>query len=233
MVFEKFGTGKINLIFLHGWGASKDNFTWLKGKINCTMHFASLDGFDNTPAPTDPTIGGYAKRLGEYIKNNNLDNIVLLGHSFGGRIAIEYASQNNVLGLILVDSAGLKPKFSLSKKIKVFRYKLAKTFKKLHIYKKDLSKYGSEDYKNCSKQLKNVLVNAVNYNQKRKLPKITAKTLIIWGNKDVDTPPYMAKTLHKKIKNSNLIWLDGGHFAFAQEPYKFASILVDFIENIV
>ena len=234
MVFEKIGTGKINLIFLHGWGASKNNFTWINGMLdNCTMHFASLDGFDGTMAPKDPTIIGYARRLDEYIKNNNLDNIVLLGHSFGGRIAIEYASEHHVSGLVLVDSAGIKPKFNLSKCIKVFRYKFVKLLKNMHIIKADLANYGSDDYKNCEKNMKNVLVSAVNYNQKRKLHKISAKTLIIWGKQDCDTPPYMAKMLKRKITNSTLVWLNGGHFAFAEEPLKFVEILRQYTENVL
>ena len=230
MRFLRTGNGKINLIFLHGWGAGNSSFVWLSNHLNkYNLHFASLDGFDNEPPPTDCTIGGYANRVGEYIKQNNLTNVVLVGHSFGGRVAIEYASCHKILGLVLVDSAGVKPKFSLKKWLKIKKYKFLKKFFKNKFVQK---KYGSKDYQSCSENMKKVLVYAVNYDQTKLLEKIDCQTLVYWGKQDKDTPLYMAKTIHKKIKNSSLFLADGGHFSFLNNPMQFKDCLEYFVDNI-
>lgn len=232
MKFVVEGCGNTNLIFLHGWGADYKSFYHLKGVLkNCTMHFATLDGFGTEPAPSDTSIAGYSQRLCDYITQNNLQNIVLVGHSFGGRIAMQYASKHNIVGLVLVDSAGIKNRFSLKKQLKIWRYKITKrkvVAKKLP--QSELSKFGSVDYKNANDQMKKVLNSCLRYNQKPLLKHITCPTLIVWGKKDKDTPLYMAKTLHNGIKNSKLVVMEGcGHFSFLDNPYGFYKLLNQFL----
>lgn len=234
MKFETRNCGPINIIFLHGWGAGKDSFLWLSDYLtNYKLHFASLDGFDGTDAPNDPTISGYADRLDKYIKANKLDNVVLVGHSFGGRIAIEYCSKHDILGLILVDSAGIKPKYSFKKHFSVLKYKLLKKLVKFKLAKKErLKKYGSTDYKNCNQDMKQVFLNSISYDQTKLLNKIKTQTLLIWGKNDKETPLYMAKKLNKNIKNSELVVIDGEHFCFLQNPYGFYKIVEAFVSQL-
>lgn len=228
-------SGNLNIIFLHGWGCDHTSFLFLQQYLTkSTLHFANLDGFGGQEPPTEPSIKGYAQRLKEYIIQNNLKNVVLVGHSFGGRVAIEYASSNNCLGVVLVNSAGIKPRFSLKKQLKICKYKVTKYFvNKGLISKQRLNKFGSPDYKNSNKMLQAVLVSCVNYNQKPLLKQINQPTLIVWGNKDNQTPLYMAKQLNKHIKNSTLFVLDNcGHFSFLQKPYQFYQYLNQFICNL-
>lgn len=232
MEFVVEGSGSINLIFLHGWGADFKSFYYLKDILkNCTLHFATLDGFGSTCEPYDVTICGYSQRLHNYILSNNLKNIVLVGHSFGGRVAIEYAYKYNLVGLVLVDSAGIMPKFSIKKWIKICNYKRLKRKVGKHILPSSvLDKYGSQDYKNASHQMKKVLNCCVRYNQKPLLKSINCPTLIVWGEKDNETPIYMAKTLHKGIKNSKLVVMQScGHFSFLDNPYYFYKLLNQFL----
>ena len=235
MNFVVENNGKINVIFLHGWGADYSSFYFLKDIIkNSTLHFANLDGFGGAPAPDDPSINGYAQRLQQYIAHNKLQNVVLVGHSFGGRVAIEYASKYFVLGLVLVDSAGVKPKFSIKKQLNIAKYKFVKCLVKHKFMHKDrLLKFGSVDYKNADTKLKKVLVSCTNYNQQPILNKISAPTLIVWGKYDKDTPLYMAKILDKHIKKSKLIVLENsGHFSFLDRPNMFCSLLQNFINSL-
>ena len=235
MDFVVQNNGKINIIFLHGWGADYKSFYFLKDVLkNHTLHFANLDGFGNCPEPTDITIQGYAKRLENYISTNNFKNVIVVGHSFGGRVAIEYASKNHLLGLVLVDSAGIKPKYSIIRHCKLLRYKLVKGLANIGLVASEkLKNYGSTDYKQASPQMKLVLKCCVRYNQKHLLKYIQTKTLIIWGTADADTPLYMAKILHKKIKDSKLeLFYNCGHFSFIDNQYKFYTSLQNFIQNI-
>ena len=83
----------------------------------------------------------------------------------------------------------------------------------------DISKYGSSDYKLLSTNIKKVFNEIVNQDLKDYCPLICAKTKIIFGENDKDTPIYMAKTLHKLIKNSHLCILpNAGHFSFLDSP---------------
>lgn len=234
MEFIVHGSGNINIIFLHGWGADYKSFYFLKGLLkNCTLHFATLDGFGDVPAPQDVTIKGYSQSLNDYIEYNKLKNIVIVAHSFGGRIAIEYASSHNLLGLVLVDSAGIKPKFNIKKQLKIVKYKIAR--RKVLAGKMspcELTSFGSADYKNSNDQMKKVLNSCVKYNQKPLLKNVDCPTLIVWGKKDKDTPIYMAKTLHNGIKNSKLVVMkDCGHFCFLDNQYQFFKLLDEFIRQ--
>lgn len=234
MEFVVENSGRINIIFLHGWGADYSSFYFLKDLIcDYKLHFASLDGFGEVSAPTDPTIAGYASRLHAYIKTNNLKNIILVGHSFGGRVALEYASKNQLLGLVLVDSAGIKPKFSLTKRLKITKYKITKWLVKHNLAsQQSLNKFGSSDYKMATAQMQKVLKCCVNYNQKPLLKHIKVPTLIVWGKNDKDTPIYMANTLHKRIKNSKLVVLENcGHFSFLDNQYLFYVSLKNFTDK--
>ena len=233
MEFIVCNNGETNIIFLHGWGADYKSFYFLKDVLqNQKLHFASLDGFGGTKPPTDPTIKGYANRLHSYITKNNLKNVILVGHSFGGRIAIEYASTHSILKLVLVDSAGLKPRVSIKKLYKTCKYKLYKWLVKNKILNaKHLNNFGSADYRSANIQMKEVLKSCLKYNQKNQLKKIKSKTLIIWGDKDTDTPLYMANTLHRGIKNSKLVVLKNcRHFCFLDNQYLFFKHLKQFID---
>ena len=127
MEFIVCNNGTKNIIFLHGWGQDHKSFYFLKDFLsNYKLHFATLDGFGKTQPPSDTTIVGYATRLHNYITSNHLKNIIIVGHSFGGRVAMQYASKHNILGLVLVDSAGLKPRFNIKKQYKICKYKLYK-----------------------------------------------------------------------------------------------------------
>jgi pimeloyl-ACP methyl ester carboxylesterase len=230
---KKQPNGTKNIIFLHGWGADHNSFLWLKGMLKDNLYFADLDGFGGTCPPQDVTISGYAKRLENYIAKNNLSDVILVGHSFGGRVAIEYAASHNLAGLVLVDSAGLKPRFNLKRSYKIAKYKLAKTLVKLKILPQNrLKKYGSQDYQNASPQMKKVMLQAVNHDQTKLLSQISCPTLIVWGSGDDQTPPYMAKILHKKIAGSGLVMLSGGHFCFLENQIQFAKIIDYFAKNV-
>lgn len=234
MDFVVKNSGEINVIFLHGWGADFSSFYFLKDVISdCKLHFANLDGFGGSEEPDDPTISGYANRLYAYISNQQLKNVVLVGHSFGGRVAIEYASAHRVLGLVLVNSAGLKPRFSFKKYCRKIKFKIIKWLVNSKVISSSkLDSYGSIDYKQASPQMRRVLVSCVNHNQKPLLKQINTDCLIFWGKDDTDTPLYMAKTLHKHIKKSKMVVVSKcGHFSFLDNQYAFYCALRDFLDK--
>lgn len=235
--FEKTGNGN-PIILLHGWAASSTIFESITNilKTKYTIYVIDLPGFGKSEEPDKPyNLDDYVDLLYQFIIDLDIYNPILLGHSFGGRIAIKFASLYNVSKLILVDSAGLKQKNFIKTKTKILLYKLKKKYYKIT---KNVIKYndllinsGSTDYKEASVIMKKILVNVTNEYLDKYLKDITCDTLIIWGKKDDVTPYYNAIKLKKKIKNAGLVTLEGvGHFPFIESKKTFNKILKSYLE---
>lgn len=217
------------IILMHGWGGSNVSFSgayeYLCG-LNRDVIAVDFPGFGASDMPgSEWGIDDYAACIEELISAIKLNKAVLVGHSFGGRVAICLSDKEWVESIVLVDSAGLKPHFSLKKTIKVRRYKRAKKAGK------DLSGYGSADYLALPENMQSVFVRVVNTHLDDRLKNITCPVLIIWGKRDRETPPYMAWRLRRKIADSTLVFLDGGHFAYAESQVKFNLILAEFTKG--
>lgn len=228
MNYVQFGTGK-DLIFLHGWGGSILSFLSIAKSLGHSYRVTIVDfaGFGDTPEPKRPmTVFDYADEVLEIMNKTGIISAILVGHSFGGRVALEIASKHSYLvdKLVLVSSAGLKPKRGLKYYLKVA---IHKTLKKMG--KKGLK--GSSDFENLSPVMKETFKNIVNYDQRKLLKYIVCPTAIFWSRTDLETKPFMAEIFNKEIKDSALFWLDGGHFCYLQDRVKFVSILKAFIKS--
>ena len=241
MKFLKFGDSKNVMVFLHGWGADKNSFLWLKDYFvdEWSMIFVDFDGFGDAPEPSEAMfVRDYAKKLKEIVDEFAPEKLVLVGHSFGGRVAIKFSFlyQNiyEKLSLVLVDSAGVLPKRNLFYHLKVFRYKgLKRKAMGDKRFEKKLEKFGSKDYKVLSGVMKQTFVNVVNEDLSRDAKFIKANTIIVWGDRDTETKTYMARKLNRLIEGSKLYFLRGcGHFSFLEKKEEFVIILDTFLKNI-
>ena len=96
----------------------------------------------------------------------------------------------------------------------------------------DVSRYGSTDYLALEGVDKKTFVNIVNERLDKYLGLIDKPTLIIWGEKDVDTPMYMANILRRRIKNSGLVVLEGeGHFGYIYQADRVRRIIKSFVRG--
>lgn len=209
-------------IILHGWGCSHLDVEILVNFLckNFKVYVLDFPGFGFSKEPIKPLgIPFLAEMLNNFITDLNIKNPIILGHSYGGRVGIEYASRyDNISKLILLSSAGIKHHY-VSNTIEIKKYKLKKWYyKKTHQvmkYNTLVTTSGSNDYKNASLVHKKMLSLAVNYNQKKSLKKIKVETLIIWGENDNVTPLKDAYLMHKKIKSSGLVIVpNAGHFVY-------------------
>lgn len=230
------GTNNKVVLLLHGWGGSLNSFKHLENYL-ILKHFSviTLDfpGFGGSDLPNENwDLKDYVNIVCELLDKENIEKVSIVCHSFGGRVAILFSSENKdkVDKLVLVDSAGIKPKFSIVKSFKIFKYKCLKKLKKIGLIKKDLSCYGSADYKAMPEKLKPVFNKIVTTDLTSYSKKIQAPTLIIWGKDDKDTPFYMAKKLNKNIKDSAIITFEGGHFAYLNNATDFALIIEEFLK---
>ena len=198
------------IIYLHGWGQDKSSMSRF---VEISKYKAyALDLMpDNMQFGYD--VYDYAIRVFTFIKQIEYKHLIIVGHSFGGRIAIILSSIFDlpVKKLVLIDSAGIVQK-SFSKFIKVKMYKICK---RLHI--KLFT--GSKDYQKLNDTQKLSFIKIVNEDLLFLAKKICVPTILVWGKNDIDTPISMAKTFHKNIKNSKLQFVSGTHFAYWKHTY--------------
>jgi len=216
-------------VFLHGWGCDHKSLLFCKDLTKHSCLFVDFPPFgESGKYLPDWNIFTYANMLISLCKKLNIKSFNLVGHSFGGRIAIilSVLCKEETNSLVLVDSAGVKPKRSLSYYVKVGTYKLKKKLKM------DVSKYGSCDYLALDANMRKVFNSIVGTHLDEFLPYIKCDTLIVFGVQDKTTPVYMAKKLHKKIKNSQLVLLEeAGHFSFVDRKLDFSSTLKEFLQK--
>ena len=208
---------------------------------NHKVYNVDFPGFGESHEPSQVWgVEEYTQLIEQFVKAENIENPILLGHSFGGRVGILYSSRNKVNKLILVDAAGVKPRRSLKYYFKVYTYKLGKKLMPL-IYGKERAqqridamraKRGSSDYNNASPMMRAILSKVVNEDLKDKMPLIKAPTLLIWGENDTATPLRDAKIMERLIPNAGLVSFPGcGHYSFLDNPFQFAAVLRSFLNS--
>ena len=232
-----------NVIVLHGWGANIDTvmpiINILKEKYR--VYAIDLPGFGKSQQPLDVMSSfEYVEIIRGFMDKLNIKRTTFVGHSFGGKLSIimgaNYPSQ--VEKIVLIDSAGLIPKRGLNYYFKVYSFKTLRFFYKNLFFwlanekrmEKFYKKFGSDDYQDSSGIMRKILVKVVNENLKPLLKEIEASTLIIWGDMDMDTPLYMAKTMESEIPDCGLVVLEGtGHYSYLDDYHKFSLILKAFL----
>lgn len=222
--YEKSGAGK-DIILLHGWGMDLHTFDNLTRELNedFTVYQVDLPGFGLSNLPYPFKIDDYVELINEFCCSLKIKEPIILGHSFGGRIALKYASTYKVHKLIIVASPGIKEKFNFIKFIKIRTYKILKKMK-INV------NMGSKDYKMASPILKQTLVMAVNEDLSLYLSNIKAPTLLIYGQKDNVVPIYIGKKLNNMIKNSGLVIVPNAkHFPYIEKFRYFLIVMKHFL----
>lgn len=232
------------LLVMHGWGCTLDTVASISAVASATHRVVSVDlpGFGKTDVP--PAVWGvyeYTDFIEELVKELELKKLSLLGHSFGGRIGIVYASRHpEIEKLVLVDAAGVKPRRSLGYYAKIYSFKFAKKIayavlpkqKAENLIEKMRSGSGSADYNAAAPVMRAVLSKTVNQDLKCHMPKISAPTLLIWGENDTATPVGDAKIMEKLIPDAGLVAFKGcGHYSFLDNPGQFAAVLNSFLKS--
>lgn len=240
--YEVEGEGK-PLILLHGWLASSETMKPLQQHLSRNFKVYNVDivGFGKSELPDKPmNTNDFGDFLAKFIKQLNIENPILIGHSHGGRTVINYAGRKlgKINKIVLIDSTGIKPKRSINYYIKIYTYKIVKKILKLfpknleRIREKVLNKFGSADYKASPEILRKTMNIIINEDQKEIMKNINVPTLMIWGNKDTATPLNDAKQMEKLIPNSGIAVLEGtGHFSYLEKLPQCCIILDEFLKN--
>lgn len=234
----------VPIVLMHGWGCNHTTLLSIE-KIVASggMRVINIDfpGFGGSQEP--PEVWGayeYATFTEKLLDEIGIENPVLLGHSFGGRVGIIISSRRKVRKLVLTDAAGVKPRHSLNWYLKVYSYKLAKKLYPL-IYGKERAqkrieearaKRGSSDYNNATPMMRAILSKCVNEDLRDRMPLIKAPTLLVWGDNDTATPLSDAKIMEKLIPDAGLVSFPGcGHYSFLDNPFGYQAVLKEFLKK--
>lgn len=229
------------VLLLHGWGCSSETMLPVFRHLAPDFHVYNFDlpGFGMSPEPPSAwdTVQ-YAALLADFIAKNCEKPPVLIGHSFGGRLSLRLGAKGIPHKMILTGCAGLKAHRGMDYYAKVYSYKAAKSLlslpglgaKKQQLIEKARSKSGSADYRQASENMRAVFVKTVNENQTAELNKITAPTILFWGENDTAVPVSDGRLMAEKMRDAALIVKDGGsHFAFIEFLPEFLAITDSFL----
>ncbi len=242
--YEVSGEGS-PVILLHGWLANLKTMAPLAGYLSKHFKVYSLDiiGFGESEVPDRPlNTNDFGDFLKEFIDKIKIDSPILIGHSNGGRIILNYAGRNlgKINKIILIDSAGIKPKRKLKYYIKIYTFKILKNIFKIlpkndtlnNLKNKTLSKFGSSDYKNSNEVLKKTMSIIINEDQRNLMKNIKQPTLLIWGKLDNATPIRDGKIMEKLIPNSGIvIYENAGHFSYLDELENCLIVIDEFLKH--
>ena len=240
--YEVEGKGE-PIILLHGWLTDLESMRPLTTNFvnNFKVYLVDVEKKKKSDLPAEPLNSkDFAEFLKEFMEKLNIENPVLIGHSNGGRIIINAVGNNMVKAkkIVLIDSAGIKPKRSSEYYIKVAVYKAGKMFlnilpntKSIKSFKERLrNNIGSSDYKASPVVLKDTMKIILNEDVKNILPNIKVPTLLIWGGLDTATPISDAKTMEKLIPDCGLVeYPYGTHFSYLENIENCKLVLDSFL----
>ena len=228
--YIQYGEGK-DIILLHGWGQNIEMMKPLGDNFCDRFKITILDfpGFGKSEEPDyDWSISDYALMLEEFIKKLGIKKPIIMGHSFGGRVAIRYSANNPIEKLILFGSPCIRIQEKLPLYVVVL--KKLKQLPGLNNFGEYMKKYiGSRDYKAASPLMRKVLVNTVNEDLSSYARNIEEPTLLIWGDHDSEAPLNDARQLEKIMIDAALIVLPGSHYAYLENLGRVVTILNNFL----
>jgi pimeloyl-ACP methyl ester carboxylesterase len=218
----------VKIIILHGWGHNGDLWTQLANKLGKDALAIDMPGFGKEPLVRDYWgVPDYAKWAEKKI--SKYKNVVLIGHSFGGRVSAEIASKNPkyLKGLILSGAPCIyRPTLAIQLRIKIyklFKFLIPQEYRNL-FYSGDLKKAG---------ELEKIFRKVINYDQTKQLQRINLPTLLIWGENDEQVPLRIAQEINILIQVSQLQIIENtGHNAFMESPNLFYAYVKKFISSL-
>ncbi len=232
------------VLFLHGWGSNAHAFDQVVSLVRDRFRMIRLDfpGFGDSDTLTESwCVDDYTDITIKFIQALGLEEVTLVGHSFGGRVIIKMNSRDlpfRVSRVILVDSAGVIPPKNLKKEARIKVFKAGKKVLQLKPVEKMFpdalenfrGMFGSADYNSVSGPIRDTLVRVVNEDLTHLLKNIKAPTLLIWGDQDDATPLRDAHIMEREIPDAGLFVIKGaGHFSFLKDPYVVAEAMKSFI----
>lgn len=220
------------LVFLHGWGQNIEMMKMVADPFSEDYDIVIIDlpGHGKSEEPkTVYTVYDYVDCVKSLLDSLNIKNPILIGHSFGGKTSLLYASMYNTKKLILFAPSYKKEIQKLSLKTKML--KTAKKIPGLNKFEEFAKKHiGSTDYKNASPIMRQILVESVNLDIRDQLNKIKCPTLLIWGTLDDQVDVSCAYELENLISDAGVVIYENcTHYAYLERLGQTINVIQSFL----
>ena len=237
---------KGTVLFLHGWGAHiglyQPIFDLLQ-QLEYRVVAFDMPGVGRTEEPKQPlTIDDYVAFTLELCRELALEEVILMCHSHGGRIALRLLTDEGCpircQKAVFFDATGVRKAAPASKKLQQAGYKAVKWLgtSKLtaplfnDLYEELRDKRSSADYKAATPVMRQTMNNVLPLDYTDRMPSVTAEVLLIWGEQDTATPLEHGQIMERLIPNAGLAVIRGaGHFSFADNWPQFSAVLRAFL----
>lgn len=239
--YQSIGSSAQKLVLLHGWGCNWEIWSPIISRLSETYQLIipDLPSLGKSEAPkTTWTTSQFAQWLDAFIQETVGDHeFSVMGHSFGGKIATVYASNQpkQLTRLVLVDASGLPDTLHTHHQLQEKLMSLIPTSLKESVpesLKKSFAKMtnSSVDYRNADEYQRKVLKKIFKEDLTDEAKKIAVPTLIAWGKNDQDTPLHQGQKFHELIKDSQFtVFEQSGHFPFIDESEQFVETILKFL----
>ena len=201
-------SAKVDLIILHGWGSNKNLMKQsFSPYMNTFRHiYIDLPGFGKSTCNVTLSTVDYARIVELLMIHINASKDIILGHSFGGKVALLLEPKV----LVLVGSAGIFIPKPFKIKAKIALFKVAKIFG----LSKLRSLFVAEDAKTLSEPMYQTFKSVVDEDFADQFSSFGGKALLCWGRDDSATPLSSGEKIDELIKDSTLEVYDGDHYFF-------------------
>ncbi len=208
--------GPIRLIWLHGWGRSREAMRPIADSLSNVAESWLIDLPGHGEAPNPPSAyapADFAHLLAAWMATQPACPTIIIGHSLGFRVAVHLAHQNtpSLVGLVSIAGAGV-PKILSGKQ--AARRRSVRTFIRMAKLLKPFvgdaplnrlrQTFGSTDYLNVSTDLRPTFLAVVNDNVSAICPQVGLPTLLVYGSADTETPPSTGETFRKLMPQAHL-----------------------------
>ncbi len=230
------------LVILHGLMGGLSNF---EGVMNFFPNKGYKIVVPELPVYELPLVNSTVKSLAEFLdgflKFKKLKDVILLGNSLGGHIALLYAKfhPEMVKGLIITGSSGLYENamgdgYPKRGDYDYIRAKSEEVFYDPKVATKEIVDEVFDSVNDRNKLLRTLAIakSAIRHNMAKDLPNMLTRTAIIWGAQDGVTPPNVADEFNSLLPNSDLYWIDKcGHAPMMEHPDRFNEIMYSWMEQ--
>ena len=236
------GSDGPNLMLLHGLFGALSNFEGIINRFSANY---------NVVVPMLPiyempilevSVSGLVDFVNRFVTYKGYDKVNLLGNSLGGHIALLYALgyPERITSITLTGSSGLFESafgtaFPKRGDYEYIKKKTADTFYDPEVASQELvdEVFGIVNDRGKAIRVVATAKSAVRHNLADKLKNIKAPTLLIWGQQDNVTPPFVGEKFHELIANSRLHFIDKcGHAPMMEKPEDFKVLLEDFLREV-
>jgi pimeloyl-ACP methyl ester carboxylesterase len=240
--YRRAGQGE-PVIILHGWGASIEAMRMIFDELSRQFDAVVIDFPGHGQSPEPPvawTVSDYADLVRELMRRLEIPSAHFVAHSFGCRVTIKIAAETPQLvkRVLLTGAAGVPPRRTRRQRFRLALARIGKRVKAMlgegaiarWLETRWIYYVASADYARATGVMRATLVNVVGEDLTASLSQIKAPTMLIWGDRDHDTPLSSGRLMHANIPGSELVVLEGGgHFAYAEQYTKFRLLMLRFL----